>query len=136
MSQSWLPTRRRTKSLGRRCYYWSDLAKQQILDDIPGQMLHSVRKATRFWMNVPDGAWLPTWKSALPMVLILPLGLYVMVRDRRHPLVRLMTLWIIGLWLIHAVVFGLLRYSFPVMPMMMFLAASSIWRPAQFKRDA
>ena len=115
---------------GEKMHYWSGLAKEQVVADLPGQMLHGLRKTMRFWMNVPDGEWLPTWKSGIPMLIVLPLGFYTMIRDRRHRIVKMMTLWIIGLWAMHAVVFGLLRYSYPVMPMMLFLAASSYWRPA------
>jgi hypothetical protein len=46
-----------------------------------------------------------------------------------------MLVWIFGLWAMHAAVFGILRYSYPVFPLMTVLAAGAVWPARQFIAD-
>ena len=113
--------------------YFSGLAKRQILADIPGQAVRCVRKGIKFWMVLEPGSWVPGWKTGLAAAVYLPLGLYAAWRHRRLSALRWAAVWVLGLWAMHAAVFGVVRYNFPVMPMMFVLAASAVWPPADDK---
>jgi hypothetical protein len=111
-----------------RMQYLSGLAKSQVLADPFGQAVRCVRKSLRFWVYLQSDSWRVDWKTAT-MTLILFVGASVALWRERTPIVVWSLTWVFGLWAMHSVVFGAMRYNFPVMPLMMFAAASAIWPP-------
>jgi hypothetical protein len=111
-----------------RMNYLAAIAKRQVLEDPSGQFVRCLRKAQRFWMNVEPDSFIPHRNTGVPMALMLPLAVIGAVRNRRLPIVTWMGIWILGLWAMHAAVFGINRYSYPVFPLAATLAASVIWR--------
>jgi hypothetical protein len=112
-----------------RMRYFAGLARAQILADPAGQAVRCVRKGLKFWVYLPPGEWLPTWKTGLAAGAVLLLGGWAGWRHRRVPAVRWAAAWVVGLWAVHAAVFGAARYHFPVLPMALFLAASAFFPP-------
>jgi hypothetical protein len=110
-----------------RMKYLSGLAKKQILADPLGQAVHCVRKGMRFWMDVPGGSFVPHRNTGTAACIFLPFMLVGAIRNRRFSLVQWCVIWILGLWAMHAIVFGFLRYCYPIFPLAMFVAASAIW---------
>jgi hypothetical protein len=113
----------------QRMHYFSGLAKKQFWDNPLGQLRFCSRKALKFWMYLPVGSWLPEWKTGTFAILALLMAGWTVYRDGRKPVVYWSTAWILGLWGIHTIVFSVLRYNFPVFPMLVFLAGSAVWRP-------
>jgi hypothetical protein len=118
-----------------RMKYLAGLAKEQVLADPLGQCVRSLRKAQRFWMEVDADTFVPIWKTGLAAAVLLPLAAVGAWRNRRVPVLRWMLVWIFGLWAMHAAVFGILRYSYPVFPLMTVLAAGAVWPARQFIAD-
>ncbi len=114
-----------------RMHYLSNLAKEQVLADPAGQAVRSVRKAMRFWVVLERDTWWPELKTGLVALVMLPLAGWTLWRNCRVPIVRWAGVWVIGLWLIHAAVFGVARYNFPIMPLALVLAASAVWPPTR-----
>jgi FkbM family methyltransferase len=106
--------------------YWRSLAFAQVREDPLGQIELCLRKALRFWMYLPAHSWALSWKTGALALIALPLAAFGAWSARRRPLTQLCVLWAAGLWLFHALVHSELRYNFPVLPMLLLLAAIGI----------
>lgn len=111
-----------------RMNYLAAIAKRQVLEDPGGQFMRCLRKAQRFWMNVEADSFIPHRNTGGAMAIMLPMAVVGALRNRLVPVVTWMAIWILGLWAMHAAVFGINRYSYPVFPLAATLAASAIWR--------
>jgi hypothetical protein len=116
--------------------YWRSLALAQVRDDPGGEILLCVKKGLRFWAYVTPNAWTLEGMTAPLVVVTLALAAAGSWRNRRAPLAQLCLLWVCGLWLVHAVIYAEMRYSFPVLPMLYLLAVSAFSRPALVVTDA
>jgi hypothetical protein len=103
--------------------YWQKLAFEELRRDPFGQVRLTVKKALRFWMYVPAGHWLPTWKTAVFACAMLPLAGVALWRRRDQFIVQLAALPVVGLWSVHLVLHTELRYNYPVLPYALVLAA-------------
>jgi hypothetical protein len=102
--------------------YWQHLALEEIRRDPGGQLILIVRKAIRFWVDLPNFTWVPRWKTAAAAAVCLPLAVLGTWITRRELLTQVAVLWVAGLWAFHAIVRCQQRYNFPVLPFLFLLA--------------
>jgi hypothetical protein len=105
---------------------WKAAAVRQILADPKVQLWLLPRKFLRFWIYLSPQHWRPSWKTTLVAAISLPLAVVAGIRRRRDLLVQLCVIWVLGLWVLHGIIYAELRYNFPVLPMLFLLAAIGV----------
>lgn len=106
-----------------RYHYWRPLVLDNIRKDPIGQLQLCVRKAMRFWIDLPVYSWIPGWKTTAVAAIFLPLAVLGGVAGWRSLLTQICVLFAGSLWLFHAIVHSGLRYNFPVLPLVFMLSA-------------
>ncbi len=106
--------------------YFRKLALEQIIRDPMKQAVLAVKKFLRFWYYIPQGEWLPTAKTLVIMTPLLLFGVIGLFSIRTDPTGQLAAIMIAGMWALHGIIHTELRYNFPVLPLLFYLASCGV----------
>lgn len=100
--------------------FYKQKALENIVSDPQGQLLLFGKKLLRFWMYIPGHSWVPTTKSLIVGVPVFVMWLFSIFLLRRDPRFNLITYAVISTWLMHALIHSEYRYSYVVLPLILF----------------
>ena len=103
---------------------WTRRAIDQVRANPGAQVRLVVKKAVRFWLYLQPYSWTPTGKSLLFALLLAGGIASALASGAARAYADWVCLVVLPLWAFYALIHTELRYQFPVLPMLLILAAS------------